>query len=171
MSTVCSSTLLRSLVDLDVFNDQVAGIQAFGISIGLGVLEKTKEEFGRLDRPSCTRDAELLSCKNSHQHLLAFHPDTPSRSAKFSLLPLGVSLPCAARPVPPAYLLMGTASLCWMTLLRNACARCSWKPFMACAVSLVFLKLVLKKAPRERADRLGAISVDAYLTMVVGVKG
>ena len=63
MGTVCSSTLLGSLVDLDVLDDQVAGIQTLGISIGLSILEQTEEELGRLDRPSCTRDAELLSCR------------------------------------------------------------------------------------------------------------
>ncbi len=41
VSTVCSSTLLRGLIDLDVLNDQVAGIETLGVCVCLGVLEET----------------------------------------------------------------------------------------------------------------------------------
>jgi len=61
VSTVCSSTLLGCLVDLDVFDNEVSGIKTLGIRICLCILEKTEEEFGRLDWPSCARDTELLS--------------------------------------------------------------------------------------------------------------
>ena len=40
MGTVCAATLLGSLVDLDMLNDQITGIKTFGIRIGLGVFEK-----------------------------------------------------------------------------------------------------------------------------------
>lgn len=63
MGTVCSSTLLGSLVDLDVLDDQVAGIQTLGISVGLSILEQTEQELGRLDGPSCAGDTPLLSCR------------------------------------------------------------------------------------------------------------
>lgn len=62
MSTVCSSTLLGGLVDLDVLDDQVAGVQTLGISVGLSVLEQAEEELGGLGGPSCAGDTELLSC-------------------------------------------------------------------------------------------------------------
>ena len=61
MSTICSSTLLGCLVDLDVLDNEVSGIKTLGIRICLCILEETEEEFGRLDGPSCARYTELLS--------------------------------------------------------------------------------------------------------------
>jgi len=49
VGSVCSSSLFRCLVDLDVLNQQIVRVEAFRISIGLSVLEKSKEEFGGLD--------------------------------------------------------------------------------------------------------------------------
>lgn len=63
MSAVCSSTLLGGLVDLDVLDDQVAGIETLGICVCLGVLEETQKELSGLDWPSGARDTELLACK------------------------------------------------------------------------------------------------------------
>lgn len=65
VSTVCSSTLLWCLVDLDVLDDQVAGIETLGIGVCLCVLEKSEEELSRLYWPSCAGDTELLSCTSS----------------------------------------------------------------------------------------------------------
>lgn len=62
MGTVCSSTLLGSLVDLDVLNDQVTSIKTLRVGVCLGVLEETKEELCGLDWPSCAGDTELLAC-------------------------------------------------------------------------------------------------------------
>jgi hypothetical protein len=62
VSTVCSSALLGGLVNLDVLNDQIAGIETLGIRICLCVLEEAEKEFGRLDWPSSSRDTELLAC-------------------------------------------------------------------------------------------------------------
>jgi hypothetical protein len=62
VSTVCSSALLGGLVDLDVLNNQVAGIETLGIRICLCVLEETEKEFGRLDWPSSSGDTKLLAC-------------------------------------------------------------------------------------------------------------
>ena len=42
VSTVCSAALLRGLVDLDVLDDEVSGIEALGIGVGFGVLEETE---------------------------------------------------------------------------------------------------------------------------------
>jgi hypothetical protein len=61
VSTVCSATLLGGLVDLDVLNDQVAGIKALGICVCLGVLEETKKELSRLDWPSGAGNTELFA--------------------------------------------------------------------------------------------------------------
>lgn len=63
VSTVCASSLLRGLVDLDVLDDQVAGVEAFGVGVGFGVAEETEEEFGRLDGPASFGDTECLACR------------------------------------------------------------------------------------------------------------
>ncbi len=62
VSTVCAATLLRSLVDLDVLDDQVAGVKTLGVGIGFSVLEETEDKFGRLDGPSCAGNTERLAC-------------------------------------------------------------------------------------------------------------
>src|SRR5271170_465019 len=49
VSAVCSSTLLGCLVDLNVLDDQVGGVEAFGIGIRFGVLEEAEKKLGRLD--------------------------------------------------------------------------------------------------------------------------
>jgi hypothetical protein len=46
VSTVCSAALLGCLVDLDVLNDQVAGVETLGICVCFGVLEETQQKFG-----------------------------------------------------------------------------------------------------------------------------
>ena len=42
MSAVCSSSLFRCLVDLDVLDDQVTGVKSFSVRIGFGVLEEAE---------------------------------------------------------------------------------------------------------------------------------
>ena len=61
MGTVCPPPLLRGLVDLDVLDNQVAGVEALGVGVGLSVLEETEEEVGRLDGPPGAGNAELLA--------------------------------------------------------------------------------------------------------------
>lgn len=61
VSTVSSAALLWCLVDLDVLNDQVSGIETLGIGVCLCVLQETEEELGGLDWPSSTGYTELLS--------------------------------------------------------------------------------------------------------------
>ncbi len=39
MSTVCTSPLLGCLVDLNVLDDQITGIETFGVGVGFGVVE------------------------------------------------------------------------------------------------------------------------------------
>jgi len=64
VSTVRASSLLRRLVDLDVLDDQIAGVEAFGVGVGFGVAEETEEKLGRLDRPTCFGHTECLACKH-----------------------------------------------------------------------------------------------------------
>jgi hypothetical protein len=53
VSTVGAAALLRGLVDLNVLDDQVAGVQSLGVGVGLGVLQEAEQELSRLDGPSC----------------------------------------------------------------------------------------------------------------------
>lgn len=61
MGTVCSAALLGGLVDLDVLDDEVTGIETLGIGVCLSVLEKTEQELSRLYWPSSTGNTELLA--------------------------------------------------------------------------------------------------------------
>ena len=85
MGTVCSSTLLGGLVDLDVLDHQVAGIETLGISVGLGVLEQTEQELGRLNGPSCAGDTKCLSCRE-FASAAASKPCIPISIAHLSIL-------------------------------------------------------------------------------------
>lgn len=60
--TVRSPSLLGRLVDLDVLDDKVASVEALGVSVGLGVLQETEKELGRLDGPPGLGDTEGLAC-------------------------------------------------------------------------------------------------------------
>ena len=42
MSTVSASSLLWSLVDLNVLDDQIAGVETLSVGIGFGVLKETE---------------------------------------------------------------------------------------------------------------------------------
>lgn len=61
VGTVSSSPLLGGLVDLDVLDNQVAGVETLGVGVGLGVLKETEQELGRLYGPSSLGDTELLA--------------------------------------------------------------------------------------------------------------
>lgn len=63
MSTVSTSSLLWCLVDLDVLDDEVGGVEALGVGIGFGVLEETEKELGGLDWPAGTGDTHLFACR------------------------------------------------------------------------------------------------------------
>jgi len=66
VGTVSASPLLGGLVDLDVLDDEVAGVEALGVGVGLGVLEQTEKELGGLDWPAGLGDTELLAlCASS----------------------------------------------------------------------------------------------------------
>ena len=161
MCTVCAAALLRCLVDLDVLYDKVTGIKTLGIGVGLSVLEETEKELGRLDGPASAGDTESLAYNQKRNQ----SPVLAKNSCSKNTATAGINnVPWAARPVPPAYLLMATASLCSWTFSRNFTARSSFQPLMAWAVSRVFLKDTRRYAPRARADFAGWISVAAYRT-------
>lgn len=62
MSAVCAAALLGCLVDLNVLDNQVAGVQTLGVGVGLGVLEERREKLGALDGPASLAHTELLAC-------------------------------------------------------------------------------------------------------------
>ena len=64
VGAVRAATLLRSLVDLDVLDDQLGGVEALCVGVGFGVLEQADEELGGFDGPAGFRDAELFACGN-----------------------------------------------------------------------------------------------------------
>ena len=61
VGTVCSSSLFGGLVNLDVLDDQVAGIETFSVGVCLSVLEETEKELSGLDWPSGSGDTESLA--------------------------------------------------------------------------------------------------------------
>lgn len=61
VGTVGSSALLGGLVDLDVLDDQGAGVETLGVGVGLGVLQELQEELGGLDGPAGAGDTPLLA--------------------------------------------------------------------------------------------------------------
>lgn len=40
MSAICATTLFRRLIHLDVLDDQIAGVEAFGVGVRFGVLKQ-----------------------------------------------------------------------------------------------------------------------------------
>ncbi len=53
MGTVSSTALLGRLVDLNVLDDQIAGVKTLGIGVGFCVFEEAEEEFRGLFGPAC----------------------------------------------------------------------------------------------------------------------
>ena len=45
-----------------MLDDEVAGVEALGVGVGLGVLQETDEELGGLDGPAGLGDTECLAC-------------------------------------------------------------------------------------------------------------
>lgn len=91
MSTVGTSAALGSLVDLDVLDNKVAGVEALGVGVGLGVLEEVDEELSRLDGPAATSDTPLLSWNPVSIILEKYHslsgPRYSVQNLPYSLLP------------------------------------------------------------------------------------
>jgi len=67
-STVCTvspSSLFWCLVDLDVRDDKLFGIETFRVGIGLGVLEETEQEDGGLLWPASHGGTMLFSLRRT----------------------------------------------------------------------------------------------------------
>jgi len=65
VSTVSAPSLLGSLVDLDVLDDQVLSVETLGVGVGLGVLEETDEDLSGLDGPAGLGDTESLALSSA----------------------------------------------------------------------------------------------------------
>ena len=63
VGTVSTSATLGSLVDLDVLDNEVAGVETLGVGVGLGVLEEVDQELSGLDGPAGLADTPLLAWK------------------------------------------------------------------------------------------------------------
>lgn len=63
VGTVCSAALLGGLVDLDVLDNQVGGVEALGVGVGFRVLEQSEQEFSGFDGVAGLGDTELLACR------------------------------------------------------------------------------------------------------------
>jgi hypothetical protein len=124
VGTVSAPALLRGLVDLDVLDDQVAGVETLGVGVGLCVLEESEEDLGGLYGPASPGDTESLAWEMSACSGDSYTSDAFQYPNCTLLLPCILCIanmgnsPWAVRPVPPAYRLMGIASLCSKTLPR-----------------------------------------------------
>lgn len=61
VGTVGASPSLGGLVDLDVLDNEVTGVETLGVGVGLSVLEEVGEERGGLDGPASLADAPLVA--------------------------------------------------------------------------------------------------------------
>lgn len=62
MSTIRSTTLLWSLVDLDMLDNEITRVKTLGIGIGFGVVQEVQEELGGFNGPPSSCDAECFAC-------------------------------------------------------------------------------------------------------------
>ena len=51
----------HTLIDLDVLDDEVAGVETLGVGVCLSVFEETEEELGGLDWPAGLGDTKCLA--------------------------------------------------------------------------------------------------------------
>lgn len=109
VGTVCAAALLGGLVDLDVLDDESAGVEALGVGVGLGVLQELQEELGGLYGPSGAGHTPGLACWSSGQlhaffqvsvfppmisHVLHLHVQSLQASNRSKLLPMSHILHC-----------------------------------------------------------------------------
>jgi len=64
VGTVSSSSLLGGLVDLNVRNNEVGGVETLHVGIGLSIAEETEQKLGGLDGPAGTGNTKLLACNS-----------------------------------------------------------------------------------------------------------
>merc|ERR1712221_12904 len=94
---------VRSTVDLNVVDHKGVHIKPLNISIGFCVLEKLKQEFGRLDRPSALRATMGFS--------LSFTPNTAVESSEWNDLLLCNYILQVSVGLPDVHLLDGLSCL------------------------------------------------------------
>lgn len=70
VGTVGAATLLGCLVHLDVLDDEVGGVEAFGVGVGLGVLEEIENVFGGLFGPARFVGAEGLAWRGVRERVV-----------------------------------------------------------------------------------------------------
>ena len=61
MGAIRSAPLLWGLIDLDMLDDEVPGVETLGVGVCFGVLQEREEMLGGLFRPAGTRNTELLA--------------------------------------------------------------------------------------------------------------
>jgi len=104
VSTVCASPLLWRLVDLDVLDDQVGGVETLGVGVGLSVLEEGEQELGGLDWPAGLVGTELLGYRTKDSLISLFSLCMTPKDVRFQMYASTqlADSPCAVRPVLPA---------------------------------------------------------------------
>lgn len=70
VSTVRAAARLGSLLDDNVADDELLGVKALGLGVGLGVLEQSKEELDRLDGPSTCEGVGCTDSERSQRSIL-----------------------------------------------------------------------------------------------------
>lgn len=91
MCTVSAAAVLGCLVDDSAGNVQVLDVQALGLSVSLGVLQKINNVFDRLDGPATLGGLELLGLSGAADTTV----ETAERNALLLLsdiLQIGISL-------------------------------------------------------------------------------
>lgn len=61
MGTVSPSPLLWGLVDLNVGDQEIGGVETLSVGVGFSVPKEAKKELGRLLRPAGAGDTKLLA--------------------------------------------------------------------------------------------------------------
>lgn len=61
VGTVSTSATLGGLIDLDVLDNKVAGIETLGVGVGLSVLQESEELLSGLNGPASLGDTECLA--------------------------------------------------------------------------------------------------------------
>ena len=121
MRTIGTPPLLRRLVDLDMLHDEIARVETLGICVRFGVFEEAEQELGGFDGPAGFGDAELFAYSTTIPSQYRICILAPGKAT--SVMDVEAYVPCAVRPVLPAYRLIGTASLCCRTFSRKVTAR------------------------------------------------
>jgi hypothetical protein len=114
VGSVCSSSLLRRLIDLDVLDDQVASIQTLRVGVRLSVLQETEKESGGLGGPAGAGDTKLLACRSqtpSDCFSLDIRMASPKRHLRQAVIDVAPVQLCCQPPLPNATVTSGIHTL------------------------------------------------------------